>query len=310
MRGVRPKGWRVSAWQSFPRKAGAGVRCLLPILVALCGPASYAFAQGETLDAIREDVRTSSPDAPAAPPRERSPSGDGDDSDAWGTDWLSDEAWSSLGKIALVGVAAPFWAPKMALDDDYVARGFFPRFPYDGQPGYLQIEPPADTPHRNWAMRLDAEYLDSFDDIRSVGGNLLLSTTWRVGLDASFAQLQESLGDGDRDRLWLGDCNFVFRFAQSPRAEFRTGLGLNWLDDAQQTDLGFNFTYAADFFPRRPWVVTSAIDLGTLGHAGLFRFRGTAGLTVHGVEVYTGYQYLDIGRTQSNALIAGLRVWF
>ncbi len=55
---------------------------------------------------------------------------------------------------------------------------------------------------------------------------------------------------------------------------------------------------------------TSAIDWGTLGHEELFRFRATAGLTIHGVEAYTGYQYFDLGRTQLNGLVAGVRVWF
>ncbi len=47
-----------------------------------------------------------------------------------------------------------------------------------------------------------------------------------------------------------------------------------------------------------------------LGHAELFRFRATAGVVVHGVEVYAGYQYLDIDRTQTNGLVGGVRVWF
>jgi hypothetical protein len=87
-------------------------------------------------------------------------------------------------------------------------------------------------------------------------------------------------------------------------------LGANWLDDQQETNLGFNFTYGADFFPGNPWVVSSAIDWGTLGHAGLFRFRVTGGAVFHGIEVYTGYEYLDIERTDSNALVTGLRFWF
>ncbi|MFV0444957.1 MAG: hypothetical protein ACK5Q5_15395 [Planctomycetaceae bacterium] len=79
-------------------------------------------------------------------------------------------------------------------------------------------------------------------------------------------------GVGRRDHLWTGDCNVVFRFgrfAQSERAEFHTGVGLNWLNDPAQTDAGFNFTYGADFFPQQLWIVSTTLDAGTLGSAGL-----------------------------------------
>ena len=74
--------------------------------------------------------------------------------------------------------------------------------------------------------------------------------------------------------------------------------------------MGFNFTYGGDFFPRKPWVLSTAIDWGTLGHAGLFRFRTTAGVIWNRFESYVGYEYLDIGTTQGNFAIGGVRVWF
>ena len=39
-------------------------------------------------------------------------------------------------------------------------------------------------------------------------------------------------------------------------------------------------------------------------------FRGTAGVLVNRLEAYTGYEYYDFDRVHSNALIAGVRVWF
>ena len=74
--------------------------------------------------------------------------------------------------------------------------------------------------------------------------------------------------------------------------------------------MGFNFTYAADIYPRKPWVLSAAIDWGTLGQAELFRFRTTAGVVFHGVETYAGYEYTEIGRAHWNGLVAGLRFWF
>jgi hypothetical protein len=90
----------------------------------------------------------------------------------------------------------------------------------------------------------------------------------------------------------------------------RMGVGMNWLNDPTQTDLGVNFTYGGDFFPRKPWVISGEIDAGTLGNAGLFRFRTSLGLIFRRFETYVGYEYSDIGRTQDNFFISGVRVWF
>ncbi len=81
-------------------------------------------------------------------------------------------------------------------------------------------------------------------------------------------------------------------------------------DDPAETNFGFNFTYGVDFFPVRPWVLSSTVDWGTLGRSGLFRFQATAGAVVHRVETYAGYEYLDLGSTQVNSLIGGVRIWF
>ena len=48
------------------------------------------------------------------------------------------------------------------------------------------------------------------------------------------------------------------------------------MNDPTRTDLGFNFTYRVDIFPAKPWVFSAVLDAGTLGKAGLFRFRTTA----------------------------------
>ena len=170
----------------------------------------------------------------------------------------------------------------------------------------LSLDPSA----RRWGGQFRADYANEFDSLIGVGGQLILETTSRWGVDASAQYLRERLPGDDFDHLTLGDCNLVYRFAQGPRAQMRTGLGANWLNDTTRTDLGFNFTYGGDFFPRKPWVLSSAIDWGTLGRAGLFRFRTTAGVIFNRFESYVGYEYLDIGTTQGNFLIGGLRVWF
>ncbi len=206
--------------------------------------------------------------------------------------------------------SSPLWVPHAILQDDsFSSSGYFLRFPYDGASGYIKTEG-ASTQTKPFAARLDVEYVETFDSLNNYSGHLLVETAPRFGLAASASHLEEHLSNGGWDQLQIGDCNFVYRFAQGGWGEFRTGLGLNWLNDSHGTDLGFNFNYAADFYPKNPWVLSAEIDAGTLGHAGVFRFRTTLGVLFHGVEAYTGYEYTDIGRTPWNGLIAGLRFWF
>jgi len=210
-------------------------------------------------------------------------------------------------------ITSPIWAPIGALDDTYTQTFFFPRFPYDDTPGHL-FPCPESNSGRPWSGRLNVDYLEPFGDVSGINGRLLLSTSSRFGLDTEASHFEERRSHGAFDSLWIGDANLVFRFAQSEKAEFRTGLGFNWLhypgEDAAMSDFGFNFTYGADFFPRKPWVLSADLDAGNLGRAGLFRFRATGRVMLRSVEVYTGYEYLDIGRTHFNMLLAGVRVWF
>ena len=211
--------------------------------------------------------------------------------------------------LGVATATAPIWGPHAFLDDNLSTNGYFLRFPYDDYSGYIRTEEWAEGT-RSVAARVDVAYIETFDRLDIISGRLLVETAPRFGVAASFNHLEERLRSGGRDALQIGDCNLVYRFAQGEWAEFRTGLGLNWLNDCRGTDLGFNFTYAVDLYPRKPWVLSATIDAGTLGHAGLFRFRTTAGVVFHGIETYAGYEYTDIERTHWNGLVAGLRIWF
>jgi hypothetical protein len=311
------------------------------VLFALAGMGLFASAlQAQTLEGIRDAVRDPPPaSAPADNPPDSSkhehhgedPTGENADPD--GSLWL----------LAFYGTAfvvtSPFWAPMAMLDDGYKRELQFPTYPYeDDMPGHMadplvgaidlrhsdEDADGEDDPNaadsaltlqparllRGWSIRVGAEYGNTFADVDRISGNLLFSTASRWGLDSEWHFLRERLPDGSHDQLALGDCNLVFRFAQSPRVEFRTGLGMNWLSDSATTNLGFNFNYAADFFPQKPWVLSTAMDVGRLGYANLFHCRTTVGLLWHFLESYVGYDHYDIGRTSTNSLIAGLRLWF
>jgi hypothetical protein len=295
------------------------------VIASSCFVDSASSAEQGMLQAIREDVRGGDAPSSNSPSDDRTndncdqgyePYGWGNDQSAIGCDSAprpnaNGDATSALGVVSVAGalIASPLWLPHAMLGDDFDDGGYFLHFPYDGHSSYIRTS--HDTGEsKPWAVRLDVGYAETFDRLDSINGHLLIETAPRFGLAASVNHLEERLSGGGHDQLEIGDCNFVYRFAQNKHAEFRAGLGFNWLNDAQSTDLGFNFSYALDLYPRKPWVLSAELDAGTLGDTGLFRFRSTAGVVFHGVETFAGYEYTDIGRTHWNSLIAGLRFWF
>jgi hypothetical protein len=213
---------------------------------------------------------------------------------------------------------------------------YFARFPYDGTPRYMMAaapsgdvwasyscaesldatceelcSPPAwPSPPQTWAGRFRVEYANSFDGLYRIGGHLLVSNKAGWGIDSDVSFLEERLPSGAHDQLWIGDCNLTYRFSQHEAEMWRIGVGVNWLDDPVDTDYGVNFTLGYDSFPFDPVVISSTIDWGRLGNAELFRFRASAGIIIHRLETYVGYEYLDIATTQTNSLMTGVRVWF
>ena len=303
----------------------------LAVFLLLVGQVPVAASADGSLAKIREDVRSTET---AAPPPERTSSDEPRrrrDYDS-GYDWKEDGSLTMLlGLGVLFTVTSPFWGPAAFLDDSLGAEANFADFPYAGhRDGSLIFERVRcdcgallddSSEHEPWCAwhyssskrfsgRLTAEWAEQPGDVSRIGGRLQLNTTRRFGLDTQMDWLREPSAGPQDDELWLGDCNVVFRFAQSERAQFYSGIGFNWLDDSADTDFGFNFTYGVDLFPARPWVVSSSIDWGNLGRAEQFRFRTTAGLMIHRVEVFAGYEYLDIDRTQVNAYVGGVGIWF
>jgi hypothetical protein len=268
-----------------------------------------AFGQGQ-LDAIRQDVRTADPPAASAPsaPGSRSTS----EENHCSTDPASMDEYGNLFLVTAyfgaMAVTSPIWAPHAMLDDDFSVSRSFARFPYDDVSGYTTI---SDVPNpRLWSAQFSTDYSTTFDDLDRVGGRLVVNTSSRLGFDAAAGYFQEGLPNRPNDHLWLGNGNITFCFAQDDSMMWRTGLGMNWLNDSKQTDVGFNFTYGFDWFPRRPWVISTVIDVGNLGRSGYFHFRGTLGAIFNRFETYAGYEHYNFDRVQLNLLIAGVRVWF
>ena len=302
---------------------------------------NVAADEGE-LNAIRADVRTPPSSPPASPTPYSTPTAAGTANRPYDPNRDAREsAEGMLGEGILYGlgyvVTAPVWAPMNMLEDSLDKVWCYPQYPYEQTRGYLfnldaaeayhaQLKDPsldrkdlipdqsdifpAEIIPRRVAIRAAAEYGDNFDRLHYTGGSLLLCSSTRFGLDAAWRYYEERLTAGGFDALNLGKADITFQIAQSERALFRIGLGSNWLADSQEANFGFNFNYAVDFFPRKPWVLSAEFDAGTLGNTHLFHFRTTAGILWQRTEAFAGFDYLDIGRVNSGSLIGGVRFWF
>ncbi len=234
---------------------------------------------------------------------------------------MRDLVGNLVGVGFLYAVAAPFALPHAALDDDFGKVLLFPTYPYAvACPGYLTLDPAGspelaekmgkDQAPKIWGVQLSLENGNDFAGLNRAGGHLLFDTSSRLGILTNWNYYHENLGNGRTDYMVVGDVNATFRFAQSEWAVLRAGLGLRLRRDHGAGDVGFNFHYGGDFFPVNPVVVSTSLDLGNLGSAGVVHLRGTVGVTHHGWELFGGYDWLRIGDVNLQGPLLGLRVWF
>lgn len=284
--------------------------CSIALALALC---SAGLNAGE-LDSLRESVRTessSSDNSTATPEKKKkekprrswsvsTPHDDcDDDSNVFG---------ELLGTMFLIAVTTPWTIPIAITADEYAEPFAIVPRPYHDAPYAMIRETPEDDLPPVFG-RLQLDFGDDFNDLSRSGVQLLVETPSRWGVDVGWTAWREESATRV-DRLNLGDANLVFRFAQNEDLQFRTGIGVNWLDDRAGSELGFNFTHGFDYYPKRPWVISSTFDIGTLGHAGLFHNQTTVGCQVGRCEIFVGHDYYRIGRADLSNWISGLRFRF
>jgi hypothetical protein len=324
-------------------------QCKISIWVAVAGLglaqiafSHYAQAEDGDLNAIRSDVRAPPSPQPAPRVSNSTATSAGMASRPYNPDRdAKEEAAGAVGGGILLGigyvVSTPIWVPMNMLEDSLDKVWCYSPYPYEQTRGYLfnleaaeayhakLLDPnlerkdlipdqsdiyPGEIKPRYWAIRAAAEYGNNFNNLHYIGSSLLLSSSTRFGLDANWRYFEEHQDRRGFDALNLGKADITFQIAQSERAIYRIGLGTNWLADSQETNFGFNFNYAIDFFPRKPWVLSAEFDAGTLGDTHLFHVRTTAGVLWGRTEAFLGFDYLDIGRVDSGSLIGGVRLWY
>ena len=142
--------------------------------------------------------------------------------------------------------------------------------------------------------------------IARYGGRLLLDSESRFGLDTETNYWTQSRTLGNQEQLWTGDLNIVYRYAESEHFQWRAGAGMNWLADRGYNREGFNFTYGVEWFPAKPWTVSSVFDIGTLGSGTLVHNRTTVGVMMGPVEAFAGYDYFAVDKAHFQGPVAGL----
>ncbi len=137
----------------------------------------------------------------------------------------------------------------------------------------------------------------------------MIDTSSRFGFELGYTGYFEDLAPGS-DSAHLADAQLLWRLGQSPFSVWRIGAGLNSFSDSLGTELGINFTLQMDLFPRPPWVISARFDAGTLGSAGMYRGNASLGYMLGRCELFTGYDYRQIGSAELDTLEFGLRIWF
>lgn len=286
--------------------------CMAAALLALLAVSGMA---ADSLEDVRTEVRTDEPAPPRrepepVPPAPRKPKPYSFDERCQDEEEDDDSIYGkALAGGAVLVVTSPYWIPISVLEGSDAPPLCFSPAPYEVSPGWMAIDA-ADADGYAWGSQLRAEYLDDYDRLTAYRARLLVEHTSRWGFDTETNFWRESTAPGVHDELWTGDANIVFRFAQSERVQLRSGVGLAWLSDQTDTDLGFNFTYGGEFYPVRPLVLSAELDAGWIGHAWMFHLRSTAGVVYKQAEVYVGYDYLEIGNAQLDGVVAGVKVFF
>lgn len=239
---------------------------------------------------------------------------------------VSSEGGALAHAPVMVGALLPFALPKSFIERD-VTKGKFLDYPYQANRSGNMITYTAkewlDDPlmSEGWEgnqMRIQTDY--SWNSKASaVNTRLLLEGAGRVGLRGSFDYRRdaEMLADyNGQDDFWLGDMALTYRFAQSDTVQLRAGGGFMWFSDGMDADVGWNFVYEAEWYLKDPWVVNASLNLGALhfqegrSSAPVVNFRTTIGYQRKRIQAYIGFQHLQIGNDEHDALISGLQLSF
>lgn len=265
---------------------------------------SIARAESDELNDLKNAVHTSGNSQPDTDCKQSNRRSSCSPVDACSPNGVDSNSSGGLGTFVFM---LPFFIPRAVLGDDYDHVTDFPDHPYaDGARGSLLIDNKSDVYKQVAGGTLQTFAIPQAHDVDRFGGRLLLDTPGRFGIDTESNYWTQGLINKPSNELWTGDVNLVYRFAESERVQWRAGGGVNWLADNVKAEAGINLTYGFEWFPVRPWTVSSVFDVGSLGRAGLFHNRTTVGAMVGSTELFAGYDYFVVGSAAFHGPVAGV----
>ncbi|MCA9266251.1 MAG: hypothetical protein KDA60_20465 [Planctomycetales bacterium] len=229
---------------------------------------------------------------------------------------------SNHSSSGLVISAGPAWYPPVYTEQQVVVYETLPAPPpvYDEQ---MVINPPAwDGPvvdpcppmavpeEIGWDVRFVTDLASNFDELSRFSMGFRANQYRGWGIDTNAGLYWESLPQGERAHMWIGDFNVVYEVFRSDLVSARAGVGLNFLSDTWGGAAGLNFTVGLDAQLTERWNVSGEFDAGTLGSASHFHGRVTTGVWVNNSQWFVGYDFRDLGGVQLDQLVSGVAFRF
>ncbi|MBN2359418.1 MAG: hypothetical protein JXR83_08180 [Deltaproteobacteria bacterium] len=260
-------------------------------------------------------------------------SSDDDDDDDAGDSTSSDEDGDDGDGVAgLADCGMDLFLPELVelVSSDSAGYGdslsFFVRPPYFRDGRLLLLFPqPADeaissrlaaeamrrggVPFAQW---LSTSYAYDLAGVHRLALSAGFDTASRLGAQAEIAHYVEPQ-PGHTDKLLVGQAAGTFRLVQAPDLVSRVALGVVLQRDAGGVAAGLLLSEDIEVYPWSPLVISGRAELGWLGKALTVKARAVAGISVHGWELFAGYDLWGLGGDQSSAVLhgplVGMRAW-
>lgn len=142
---------------------------------------------------------------------------------------------------------------------------------------------------------------------------VLLDTVAEFGLDAGWQRSAKRIPQTDSDSLSLTDVNVMVRLLEEKQLQWRVGVGMQVLDRERDLYLGYAFTTALDLCVSEQFAISAQGELGRVDSAGVRHGRAGLGLTsthLPNLELYSGYDFFEIGSERFQEPVLGLRFKF
>jgi hypothetical protein len=218
--------------------------------------------------------------------------------------FFSADLYRGLG-IALI---CPYYFPYDSWDAGYSVSMYFSPYPYYlKNKGYLKDQ--KEDFSKSWVYDIDNEYKIFRNENFGMGLNFDIRNRSRIEFQGEVNYISDLSVNGKIDKMYLGNANILFRFAQNQYLLMRSGLGVNAFLSKEDSYHLF-YSYSVDVYPIKPLYCSARIDLGLIGRTSFFRLRTGIGLLHKRLEVNGGVEMYHIGRDSLIGFYMGAKLYF